>query len=594
MQNFHIEKLIQNLTIIFAKYLKIYQKIIDKKLFNSSVQSDPLNIKSLLLKSFNKLVSDPNLMLKYQMSFFKAQFETIELISQYYSNPSPENKSMLSVDKRFKDQHWEDSWIFSWIKQAYFTYSEWLEQIIVELPRAEFSSIELKRLKFITKQFINAVSPSNFIITNPEVLKSFFLTSGDNIIKGLDNLLHDIDKSKQGLNIKTIDQNQFELGVNIATTKGKVVFQNELIQLIHYNPLKTEYYSIPILVVPPFINKYYIMDLADDNSIISWLLNQNYNVFLISWVNPDETLADKNFNDYLQEGMLSAIDYLEKTLKFKQINAIGYCIGGTLLAVTLAYMKKNNDRRIKSASFITTLIDFTNAGDLSLFIDDNFIDKVSEYMKEAGGFLSGEDIATSFSLLKSNDMIWPFYINNYLLGRDPFPFNLLFWNADSTRIPMKLQQYYLKNMYLDNLLKEPNGLKLSDIPINVSEIDIPCFAIGAKGDHIVPWECAFNSAKLFSGPMEFILSDSGHVAGAMNHPDKNKYSYWINKKFVDYSSPDAWYNQVEEKAGSWWNYWNQWSKNYSGEIVKAKMPIEVNPIIIEDAPGSYVKKRYQD
>ena len=581
-------KLLRNIFTIISKYLDVHQKLIDKQSKkNSSFSNDPLQLNKLFFKFFNKIFSDPDTILKYQISFFKGQLATIEAI---FSNQTSQN---LKTDKRFKDNIWQEHCIFSWLKEAYFTYSKWIDSIIAEFPKDDFSVIEFRRLNFIIKQFVDAISPSNFPATNPEVIRAFFDTAGESLIRGLDNLIKDIEHSKQSFLIQTNDNSKFDLGVNIAITEGKVVFQNKIIQWIPYKPLRDKHYSVPILIVSPFINKYYIMDLQPENSLVKWLLEQNYNVFLISWVNPDESLSEKNFSDYMLEGPIAALDYLSEKLNIHQVNTLGYCIGGTLLASTLGYMKAINDKRIKSASFLTTLIDFAEAGDLSIFVDDYFVNEVSHYLEESGGFLDGSDMSTTFNLLRSNDMIWPFYINNYLLGKEPFPFNLLYWNSDSIRMPKNLHLFYLKNMYKDNLLKAPGGITLNNQAIDISKVDIPCFAMAAKGDHIVPWQNAFNSAKLFSGPVTFALAESGHVAGVINHPDRNKYCYWINQdNFKQFKNSEEWLSNVKEQSGSWWIYWNEWAKEHSGELVLSKAPEVVNDNIIESAPGSYVKVKY--
>ena len=594
MNHHPAEQLLANFSLIISKYFHIYQKLVDKQgKISSSFSSDPLQLNKLFLKFFSKIMSDPDLMLKYQMSFFKGQLETIEAVCQGYYSKANNDEIPKQLDKRFQNQIWQEHSVFIWLKEAYFTYSKWLEAVIDELPKDDFSKIEFRRLNFIIKQFLDSIAPNNFPSTNPEVIQEFLDTSGRSIINGLDNLLRDIDNSKQSFQIKTNDYSKFALGVNIATSEGKVVYQNKTMQLIHYKPLSDKYYSIPILIVSPFINKYYIMDLEPENSFIKWLLEQNHNVFLISWVNPDESLAQQNFVDYMLEGPIAALDYLSNKLNISQVNAIGYCIGGTLLATTLAYMKATNDQRIKAASFLTTLIDFADAGELSIFVDDHFVNEISRYMETSGGYLDGSDMATMFNLLRSNDMIWPFYINNYLLGREPFPFNLLYWNSDSIRIPMELHLFYLRNMYRDNLLKVPGGLNLNGQSIDVSKIDIPCFAMATKADHIVPWHNAFHSAKLFSGSTTFVLSDSGHVAGVINHPNKNKYCYWSNPNSLKQcEDPNQWLNQAEETSGSWWIYWQEWAKKHSGKLIPSQAPEVVNLNIIEDAPGSYVKIKY--
>ena len=402
-----LEKLLCNLATIASKYFHVYQKLANRNLGEGNLPNDPLQLNKIFLKLFNKIFSEPDLIIKYQMSFFQTQLETIEAVCQrYYSNlftPLSTRK-----DKRFKDNVWEEHATFAWFKEAYFTYAKWLEEAMQQLPQDDFTAIELRRLNFVMKQFLDAIAPSNFPATNPEVLRAFFDSQGENFIKGLDNLLNDLEQSKQIIQIKTSDNSQFILGENIATTEGKVIYQNKIMQLIHYKPLCKQHYSVPILIVSPFINKYYVMDLDPKTSMIKWLLEQNHNVFLISWVNPDESLAEQNFEDYMLHGPIAALDYLSTHLKINQVNAIGYCIGGTLLATTLAYMKATNDNRIKSASFLTTLIDFADAGDLSIFVDDHFINEVKRYMEASGGYLNGQDIAATFILLRSNAMIWPF------------------------------------------------------------------------------------------------------------------------------------------------------------------------------------------
>lgn len=584
MDRYPIEELLKNISKIISKYSDLYKIIIHKYPSYNNFHKDPLNLQNLLFKACNKIFTNPDLVIKYQMSFFKGQLAAMESI---YQLVYPNNNS-FELDKRFKDQLWQEHSVFLWLKEAYFTYAEWLESMIKELPKSDFSTVELKRLNFIIKQFLDAISPSNFPSSNPEVLKTFFDTAGENLSKGLDNLLRDIENSKNALQIRNNDGSKFILGENIAKTEGKIVFQNEIIQLIHYKPLTQEQYSVPLLIIPPFINKYYILDLQEENSFVKWLLEQNYNVFLISWVNPDSSLAQASFADYMQKGPLAALDYLSQILNIKQVNALGYCIGGTLLTATIAYMKKIKDDRIKTFSLFTTLIDFEDAGDLSIFIDEVFINEAAQYMEKSGGYVEGRDMSTIFSLLKSNDMIWPFYINNYLLGKEVFPFDILYWNEDSTRIPMALHLFCLEKLYKDNLLKQPNALTINNQKIDVSKIDIPCFSIAAKGDHLVPWTKAFDSTKLLSGPVTFLLTDSGHVAGMINPPSKNKYCYWSACNNKEYSAKE-WFDRSSEHQGSWWPYWDNWAKQYSGNLMKAQLPEVINPNIIESAPGSYVK-----
>lgn len=592
MERYPIEELSKNLLTIANKYFDVYQKLSKKDVTNNNILSnDPLQISKLLMKLGNKVLNDPDLLIKYQISFFKGQLETIESIFNSYTNHW--NGAQTKQDKRFKNKIWQENSTFIWLKDAYYTYNNWVESIINDLPKDDFTALEIRRLHFIVKLFLDAIAPNNFPATNPEVINVFYETAGENFIKGLDNLFKDIEASTNSLHINNNDSSKFILGKNIAATKGKVVFQNEIMQLIHYNALTTKQYETPILIVSPFINKYYIMDLQQENSLVKWLLEQNYNVFLISWINPDESHAHNNFSDYMLNGPIAAVDYLSNNLGFNHIHTIGYCIGGTLLATALAYMKQLNDNRIKTASFFTTLIDFENAGDLSIFVDDHFINEVTKYMESIGGYVDGRDMATIFNLLRSNDMIWPYYINNYLLGKENFPFDILCWNEDSVRIPMDLHLFYLKNMYKDNLLKIPGGIVINNIPIDISKIDIPCFCIATKGDHIVPWNNAFTSAKLFSAPITFVLADSGHVAGIINHPQQNRYKYWYNEQnFNQFKESAKWLDNSNEFQGSWWPLWDQWAQKFSGNLIQVQLQEEANHNIIEDAPGSYVKIKY--
>jgi len=587
MKQQQIGELISNIPKIFSKYFEVYRKILENNSHDAIIKSDPLQIKNIFIKVFNRILNDPDLLIKYQMSFFKGQLEAIENVMKTFQQS---DASYNPYDKRFKDSLWQEHCFFFWIKNAYFTYAKWIDTVIDELPKDDLKKSEIKKVNFVIKQFIEAVSPTNFPGTNPEVLKEFFESSGKNFLQGLDNLLYDVERSFNSIWIKNNDSSKFIIGENIAATKGKVVYKNSLVELIHYKPLTAKQYEIPLLIIPPFINKYYILDLQSENSFVQWLLENNYNVFLVSWINPDESMANTNFFDYMDKGILQVLDYLSGTLGFKQVNTLGYCIGGTLLATTLAYMKCKGDFRIKSASFLATLIDFENAGELSTFVDDHFITEVENYMQNNGGYVDGKDLGNMFNLLRPNEMIWPFYINNYLLGKETFPFDILFWNEDSTRLPMIFHSFYLKNMYKDNLLKIPGGLKINNISIDIASVDIPCYFVATKNDHIVPWINAFNSAKVFNSSIEFILADSGHVAGIINHPNLNKYRYWKGEeiKWQEISNPDEWFNKSTEYKGSWWVEWNDWAIKNSGNLKPAKQPEESNPSILMDAPGAYV------
>ncbi len=449
-----------------------------------------------------------------------------------------------------------------------------------------------KKVDFFTRQYIDALAPSNFALTNPEVFRETISTGGQNLVKGLNNLLDDIERGNGKLRISMTDSKAFELGVNIATTPGKVVFQNDLMQLIQYEAATKKVHKRPLLIIPPWINKYYILDLREKNSLIRWCLEHGLTVFVISWVNPDERLAGKDFVDYMLEGPLAAIDAIEKATGEKDINALGYCLGGTLLAATLAHLAAKKQARIASASFMTALIDFTGAGELEVFIDEEQVQALEKRMQDRG-FLEGSAMANSFNMLRSNDLIWSFVINNYLMGRDPFPFDLLHWNCDSTRMPAKMHSFYLRNMYMNNALKTPGGITLADTPIDVSKIAVPTYFVSPMEDHIAPWKATYAGPQLLGGKSRFVLSGSGHIAGMINPPSARKYGYWTNDELPAHA--EQWLKGAKQHEGSWWEDWIAWLGPKLGTKVAArepgKGPGKSKPSAIEAAPGSYARLR---
>ncbi len=487
-------------------------------------------------------------------------------------------------DKRFAHDAWRESFVFDYIKQTYLLTARWLQNTVAEVEGLDDKT--QKKVEFFTRQFIDALSPTNFPITNPEVLKSTVESGGQNLVQGLKNLLTDLERGDGKLAIKMTDLDAFKLGENIATTPGKVVFQNDLIQLIQYAPTTKEVYQRPLLIVPPWINKYYILDLRPKNSFIKWAVDQGHTVFVISWVNPDARLAQKNFEDYLLEGTIAALDAIAKATGEPTVNAIGYCLGGTLLACTLAYLTAKGDQRIKSATFFTTMLDFSSPGELEVFIDEDEIQMLEERMSKVG-YLEGSDMATTFSMLRANDLIWSFFINNYLLGKDPFPFDLLFWNSDSTRMPAAMHSFYLRNMYQENRLREPGGLTLSSVPIDLGSIKTPAYFLSTIEDHIAPWKSTFDGARLFAGPVKFVLGGSGHIAGVVNPPAAGKYCYWTQTKLAD--TADAWFKGAKQYQGSWWDDWRKWCARRAGSKIAARKPGSKKLPAIEDAPGSYAK-----
>ena len=490
-------------------------------------------------------------------------------------------------DYRFRDKDWEDNFLFDYVKQSYLIAARHVNQAVSKVEH--LPEDEQKKVDFFTRQYVDALSPTNFALTNPEVLRETLNSGGQNLLRGLNNLLADIERGDGQLQISMTDPKAFTMGKNIATTPGKVVFQNDLMQLIQYQPSTQKVYRRPLLIIPPWINKYYVLDLRESNSFIKWAVDQGHTVFVISWVNPGAEYAGKTFEDYLRQGPNEALEAIEQATGEKQANIIGYCLGGTLLGAALGVMAAKKDKRAASATFFVSLLDFSIPGDLGVFIDEKQVENLERRMNERG-YLEGSEMAGTFNLLRSNDLIWSFVVNNYLMGKDPFPFDLLYWNSDSTRMPAKMHSFYLRNMYLANKLKEPGGITLSGVPVDIRKVKIPTYFISTAEDHIAPWKSVYKGARALSGPVRFVLGGSGHIAGIVNPPAANKYCYWINPELPEDS--DAWLAAAARHEGSWWPDWQAWMEsNNRGDKVVARVPGEGKLRVIEDAPGSYASLR---
>jgi polyhydroxyalkanoate synthase subunit PhaC len=488
-------------------------------------------------------------------------------------------------DKRFKHPDWTENAIFSFIRESYFVAAKSLLSSVRGVK--DLDPATARKVDFYTRQYVDSISPSNFILTNPEVLTTTVQTGGQNLLRGLENLLSDLDQGEGRLAITMVDKNAFQLGENIASTPGKVVYQNDLMQLIQYEPSTSDVRRRPLLIVPPWINKFYVLDLQPKNSFIKWAVDQGNTVFVISWVNPDERLADKNFEDYMLEGPLAALDAVNKAAGERSVNAVGYCLGGTLLASTLAYLAAHDDDRIASATCLVTLVDFSEVGDMAVFIDDEQILSLEKRMRERG-YLEAHDMATSFNMLRANDLIWSFVVNNYLLGKEQIPFDLLFWNSDATRMPAAMHSFYLRNMYQRNLLAEPGGLILADTPIDLKKIKTPIFLLSTREDHIAPWKSTYAATRIYGGPVKFVLSASGHMAGVISAPG-SKYGHWTNDDLPP--TPDAWLAGAQSHPSSWWPLWDEWVTQFDSGRVPARSPGNGQLLVIENAPGSYVRVR---
>jgi len=553
--------------------------------------ADPLNIGGAFLEMTGKLMAHPEKIVEAQVALWRNYVDLWQSATRRWLGDGADAKPVAEpdpADRRFKDPSWNEIQLFDFIKQSYLLTSRWITDTVRHVDGLDEKTAQ--KVDFYTRQFVDAMAPSNFALTNPEVLRATVETSGENLVKGLENLLADLERGKGKLSIKMTDTDAFRLGGNIAVTPGKVVFQNDLIQLLQYQPTTEEVARRPLLVIPPWINKFYILDLRQDNSFIKWAVGQGHTVFVVSWVNPDRHLAAKTFEDYMREGPLAALDAIERATGERETNVIGYCLGGTLLAATLAYMAVKGDGRVQSATYFATMIDFAEAGELGVFIDEEQLGSLEASMRERG-YLEGSAMATTFNMLRANDLIWSFVINNYLLGKEPFPFDLLYWNADSTRMPAAMHSFYLRKMYQENKLVEPGGIELGGVAIDLRKIEQPSFILASREDHIAPWKSTFAATRLYGGPIEFCLSASGHIAGVVNPPDAKKYCHWTlpAKARKIPKSPDQWLERAERHAGSWWPEWQRWVAKFAGGTVKARKPGDGKLKPIEDAPGSYVR-----
>lgn len=532
-----------------------------------------------------KWVSDPVKLSEAQAEFFR-QFGALwnNVLARMMGLGVPPLIEPAPGDHRFKDPEWDKNPFFDFCKQAYLLACKWAEDQLAATP--DLDAHERHRAEFYLKQLTSAYSPSNFPATNPEILRETLATNAQNLLNGANLLAEDLQRSGDLMKISQTDPNAFELGRNLATTPGKVVFQNELLQLIQYSPSTDKVRERPLIMIPPWINKYYILDLTASKSLIKYVVDQGFTVFVVSWINPDERLADKTFEDYVLEGILEAVRAVQKETELEKINVLGYCVGGTALSTGLAYLAQRGEEPFKCCTLLTTQVDFSLAGDLLLFTDDLQLASLDALMTERG-FLDGSRMANVFNMMRPRDLIWPYVVNNYMLGKKPFPFDLLYWNQDSTRMAAANHKYYLREFYNENQLAK-GGMTLGGIKLDLKKITLPIFSVATREDHIAPAASVFRGIQMFGGPVEFVLAGSGHIAGVVNPPNKVKYQYWTTGKAM--TSVADWEASAIEHPGSWWPYWIDWLAQQSGGWISARVP-GATLGVIEDAPGSYVKAR---
>jgi polyhydroxyalkanoate synthase len=489
-------------------------------------------------------------------------------------------------DKRFADPEWTSNQFFDFLKQAYLLTVQFSDRLVKDAEGLD--PMTRQKAEFYLRQIVNAIAPSNFVLTNPELLRDMLASKGENLARGMRMLAEDIQAGGGELRIRQTDTAHFEVGRNLASTPGKVIFENELMQLIQYAPATESVLKVPMLIVPPWINKFYVLDLTPEKSFIKWCVEQGLTVFVISWVNPDGHLSKKTFEDYMREGPLAALDAVKRATGESKVHAAGYCVGGTLLAVTLAHMATTKDQRIVSATFFASQVDFTYSGDLKIFADEDQITALEKQMAERG-YLDSRKMANTFNMMRSNDLIWPYIINNYFKGKTPPPFDLLYWNADATRMPAANHSFYLRNCYLKNKLAR-GEMMIAGKKLDLRKVKVPIYNLGTREDHIAPAKSVFYGSKYFGGPVRFVLSGSGHIAGVINPPDKQKYQFWTGTK-PSGADVDKWRAKAKEHAGSWWPDWLGWLKDHDAKEVPARAPGSGKLKPIEDAPGRYVKVR---
>ena len=557
---------------------------------DSAAPLDPLNISGAFLALAKAMGEDRQTVMTGQAQLWKDWMGLWETTARrMLGGEAAAVIEPASGDRRFRDSEWQRNEIFDFIKQSYLLTANSVQQMVAHLHGIPDG--ERKRIEFYTKQFADAFAPTNFPLTNPEVMRATLKSNGENLVKGLDNLLADIERGKGELSIRQ-SADGFVLGENIATAPGKVVFRNSLIELLQYDAVTEQVHERPLLIFPPWINKFYILDLRPENSFIRWLTAQGYTVFVVSWANPDESQAELGFEDYMRDGIFTALDAVKDATGVEDPNCVGYCIGGTLLAATLAYMAAKGDKRVHSATFWAAQTDFSDAGDLSVFVDEAQLEALQGQMKAAGGVLPGSKMAGAFNMLRANDLIWSFVINNYMLGKQPMPFDLLYWNSDTTRMPEKLHLSYLRQCYRDNALAL-GKMMLGGVTLDLSKVKVPVYLQSAREDHIAPAKSVFKGAHLFGGPVRFIIAGSGHIAGVINPPAAKKYQYWTNDAKAKALDVEDWRDGATEHPGSWWTDWDKWLAKLSGKKIPARKPGDGNLPVLGDAPGTYVKVKAQ-
>jgi polyhydroxyalkanoate synthase subunit PhaC len=558
---------------------------------NGEAKDKPPNELTELVKTFSAVaeywLSDNDRATDIQAKIAKAYLDLWgSSVRRLAGEDAPPAIAPSPRDKRFADPEWKSNQFFDFVLQFYLLTTQWAHDLVRNAEGLDPHT--RKKAEFYVQQVTNALAPSNFVLTNPEVLRETLTSSGDNLVRGMKMLAEDIEAGRGTLRIRQSDPSNLEVGVNMATTQGKVIFQNELMQLIQYTPATENVLRTPLLIVPPWINKFYILDLKPEKSFIKWCVDQGVTVFVISWVNPDKSLGAKTWEDYMKQGPLAAMDAIERVTGEMKVHTMGYCVGGTMLATTLAWLAEKRRVRVTSATFLAAQVDFTHAGDLLVFVDEEQISAIERDM-QASGVLEGAKMAMAFNMLRSNDLIWSYVVSNYLKGKSPSSFDLLHWNSDATRMPAANHSYYLRNCYLENRLSS-GTMVLDNTLLDLSKVKVPIYNLATREDHIAPADSVLYGSQFFGGPVKYVLSGSGHIAGVVNPPSSGKYQYWTNDNIKDITLAD-WLKGAQEHKGSWWPDWREWLQTIDSEEVPARAVGAAALPPIEDAPGSYVRVR---
>lgn len=581
-------QLAQNLARVFEQLAHIARQISERPELakkQAETQVTPLDqVTKTLGAVAQAYMAEPQKLMEAQTALWNSYSQLWQNAwSTVLGTPTEPMASPARNDKRFKDRDWQENTVFDFLKQFYLITANWAQDFVKNADGLDEHTRQ--KAKFYVEQILNAVSPSNFPVSNPEILRATLGSNGANLIEGLKHLEQDLATPDGRLRIKQSDMTAFEIGKNIAMTPGKVVFRNDTFELIQYSPSVQRAYEIPLLIVPPWINKFYILDLNPKKSFVRWATEQGLTVFVVSWVNADEKQGRKSFSDYMREGFLEAVQAVQDATGAEKINTIGYCIGGTMVAAALGYMAAKNDNRINAATFFTTQVDFEKAGDLRVYVDDEQVKWIEQRMEEKG-YLAGSRMADAFNLLRSNDLIWSYVINNYMLGKEPMPFDLLYWNADSTRMPAGVHSFYLRECYMANKLARGKMI-LDGVHIDLKKVKVPVYNLAARDDHIAPLPSVFKVGQFLGGETKLVVSASGHIAGVVNPPEARKYKYWTNDAPAE--NLESWLKTATEHEGSWWPDWADWITTRSGDKVSAPVPGDGKLEVLEDAPGSYVR-----